>query len=70
MKNKKWRLTWFVLWILVAVAIGFFIRGWNDNVLWGGWFAGVSAAVGIFTGGNFADKREYIRAGIDKSETK
>jgi len=70
MKNKKWKLTWFVLWILVLIAVGFFIRGWNDPLLWGGWFTAVSAAVGIFTGGNFADKRQYINAGVDKPKEK
>lgn len=70
MKNKKWKLTWFVLWLLVGVGVGFFIRGWSDPLLWGGWFAAIGAAVAIFTGGNYADKRQYIQAGIDKAETK
>ena len=70
MHNKKWKLTQMVIWILVVVAIGFWFRGWSDPLLWGGWFTALSAAVGIFTGGNHLDKRQYIKNGIDKVETK
>lgn len=66
MKNKKWKLTQELIWILVAIAIGFFIRGWSDPLLWAGWFTALGAAVGIFTGGNYLEKREYIKKGVDK----
>lgn len=66
MKNKKWKLTKYVIWILVLIAVGFFIRGWSDPLLWGGWFTALAAATGIFTGGNYLDKREYIRKGVER----
>ena len=67
MKNKKWKLTQIVIWVLVSIAIGFFIRNWSDPLLWGGWFAALSAAAGIFTGGNYLEKKEYIKNGVDKT---
>ena len=70
MKDKKWKLSQLVIWFLVAVAIGFFIRGWSDPLIWGGWFTALSAAIGIFTGGNHLDKRQYIINGVDKADTK
>jgi len=70
MKNKKWKLTQMVIWILVVVAIGFWFRGWSDPLLWGGWFAALSAATGIFTGGNYLEKRQYIQNGVVKESTK
>ncbi len=66
MKGKKWTLTQMLIWILVTIAIGFFIRGWNDPLLWGGWFAALSAAAAIFTGGNHLDKKEYLKAELVK----
>ena len=67
MKNKKWRMAYTVIWILVGIAIGFIIRGWGDPLLWAGWFTALSAAAAIATGGNYLDKREYIRQGVDKT---
>jgi len=68
--KKKWKMAYTIIWILVAIAIGFFIRGWSDPLLWGGWFAALSAAVAIPTGGNYLEKKEYIRNGVDKPLTK
>ena len=70
MKNKKWKLTQEIIWILVAIGIGFFIRGWSDPLLWGGWFTSLAAAVGIFTGGNYLEKKEYIKSGVANPNTK
>jgi len=67
---KKWKMAYTIIWILVAVALGFFIRGWSEPLLWGGWFAALSAASAIATGGNYLDKKEYIKAGVVKPETK
>jgi hypothetical protein len=69
MKQKKWKLTIFTIIILIFVASGFFISGWNDPLLWGGWFASLGSAIAVFTGGNYFDKREHIRNGntIDES---
>lgn len=67
MKNKKWKLTIFVLIILIGVAVGFFLKAWSDSVLWMGWFGALSAAAGIFTGGNYLEKKEYLKNGVDRS---
>ena len=64
MKNKKWKLTQMVIWILVIVAVGFWFREWSDPLLWAGWFTALSAATGIFTGGNYLEKKEYIKNGV------
>ena len=69
MKNKKWKLTRMVIGILVLVAIGFFIRNWSDPLLWAGWFTALSAATGIFTGGNYLEKKEYIKNGVEKTDS-
>ena len=66
MKNKKWKIAVFTLIILIAVAVGFFIREWSEPILWAGWFACVTAAGGIVTGGNYLEKKEYIKAEIEK----
>jgi len=36
----------------------------------GGWFAALSAATGIFTGGNYLEKKEYLKNGVANSDTK
>ena len=70
MKNKKWKLTIFILIILIGIAIGFFLKSWSDSVLWMGWFGALSATAGIFTGGNYLEKKEYIKNGVANPDTK
>ena len=66
MKNKKFRLTIFVLIILIGIAIGFFLKDWSEPMLWIGLFTAIGAASTIFTGGNYLEKKEYIKADIEK----
>jgi len=69
MKNKKWKLTIFVLLILIGIAIGFFLKSWSDSILWMGWFGALAVAPGIFAGTNYLEKKEYIKNGVDNKNT-
>jgi len=66
MKNKKWKLTLIILGVFFLSGVGFFVRGWNDPVLWGLWFAAVGGTVTSFSTINHLDKRQYIKEGVDK----
>lgn len=70
MKSKKWKLTIFILLILIGISLGFFYKNWSESVLWMGWFGALSATAGIFTGGNYLEKREYLKNGVDKADSK
>jgi len=64
--KKKWKIAVFTLIILIGVAAGFIARDWSEPLLWAAWFACVTAAGGIVTGGNYLEKKEYIKAGVEK----
>lgn len=68
MRNKKWKLTMIVIGILVGVAVAFILRGWKEPGLWIPWFTALPAAVGIFTGGNYLEKKQYILNGLEKKD--
>ncbi len=70
MKNKKFSLTVFVLIILIGIAIGFFLKDWSETMLWVGWFTALGAASAIFTGGNYLEKKEYLKNGVANPDTK
>ena len=55
---------------ILTVGMVWLVRGVLDTGLWGLWFAGVSAIVGIYTGGNVAQKQvisKHYRPELDEA---
>ena len=70
MKNKKWNLTLMILGIFFLAGVGFFVRKWNDPILWGLWFTAIGGTVTSFSTLNHLDKRQYIKNGVVTQPTK